>query len=74
VAPLKKKAKSRKPLNFKEVQGFFFSKKTQKKVSQSMFIIANSVTFFDPLKKATDYVFYSLINSYLRSYNLHSIS
>lgn len=39
-----------------------------------MFIIANSVAFFDPLKKATDYVFYSLINSYLRSYNLHSIS
>jgi len=31
VAPLLKEAKSRKPLNFKEVQGFFISKKTQKK-------------------------------------------
>ncbi len=39
-----------------------------------MFIIANSVAFFDPLKKATDYVFYSLIHSYLRSHNLHLIS
>lgn len=39
-----------------------------------MFIIANSVAFFEPLKKATDYVFYSLIHSYLRSHNLPSIS
>jgi hypothetical protein len=48
VAPLFRKAKSRNPLNFKEVQGIFVSEKKQKKASKSRFIIANSVAFFIP--------------------------
>ena len=60
VAPLFKKAKRCKSLNFKEVRGFFFSKSRQNKWDQSkLYVLIQGTVFKSPKCSTARYILHS---------------